>query len=117
MPRDYLAPHAPIYARDPASKQFLLDGALEGHVLVKNVNDALPLNSPKLLSLFGYDAVAPPGMDIAAPDNFLSVFTYGYEAMLTGYDGFLSSPSPVIAPNGTLIVGGKLFCQRLNDLS
>lgn len=107
MPIDYLAPHKPIYARDPASKPILLDGAIEGHVLVKNVNNSLPLKSPKLLSIFGYDAVAPPGMDIASPTNFLAPFTFGYESQL-GYNGFVSTgPSPAIAPNGTIISGGE----------
>lgn len=32
---------------------------MEGHVLVKNVKNALPLDAPNFLSLFGYDAIAP----------------------------------------------------------
>lgn len=31
---------------------------MEGHVLVKNAKDALPLRKPKILSLFGYDGHA-----------------------------------------------------------
>jgi beta-glucosidase len=109
MPLDYTAPHTPIYARDPASQPILLDGAIEGHVLVKNVNKTLPLKSPKLLSIFGYDAVAPPALDIGSPSNPLSVFAFGYEPELTDYVPFVSTgPSPAIAPNGTLISGGKL---------
>jgi beta-glucosidase len=49
--------HASIDARDPASQATLFQSAVEGHVLVKNTNQALPLRSPKVLSLFGYDAV------------------------------------------------------------
>ena len=109
MPLDYTAPHTPIYARDPASKPILLDGAMEGHVLVKNINSSLPLKSPKLLSIFGYDAVAPPALDIGAASNPLSVFAFGYEPELSGYVPFISTgPSPPTAPNGTLISGGKL---------
>jgi beta-glucosidase len=109
MPLDYTAPHTPVYARDPASKSILLDGALEGHVLVKNVNNTLPLKSPKLLSIFGYDAVAPLDMDIASPANFLAPFTYGYESQLN-YNGFMDvGPAPAFGPNGTLICGGELF--------
>lgn len=114
MPLDYTAPHTPIYARDPASKPILLDGALEGHVLVKNVNNSLPLKSPKLLSIFGYDAIAPPAMDIGGPGDFLAPFSFGYESQLN-YNGFVTTgPSPATAPNGTLIVGGKLssICNR-----
>ena len=107
MPQDYTAPHTPINGRDPASKSVLLDGALEGHVLVKNTNNSLPLKSPKLLSVFGYDAVSPPGMNIASPTDYLAPFTYGYESQLD-YNGFVSSgSSPAFAPNGTLFVGGK----------
>jgi beta-glucosidase len=107
MALDYTAPHTPVYARDPASKTVLLGGAMEGHVLVKNVNGSLPLKSPKLLSIFGYDAVAPPGMDIVGPSSFLAPYTLGYESQLN-YNGFLiPGPSPAFAPNGTLISGGK----------
>jgi len=49
-----------VDARDPAARSTIFQGAVEGHVLVKNVNNALPLNmTGKVLSLFGYDAVAP----------------------------------------------------------
>ena len=58
MPVDLSAPHKIVDARDPASKQVVFDGGVEGHVLVKNTG-SLPLNSPKLLSLFGYDAKSP----------------------------------------------------------
>jgi beta-glucosidase len=79
--------HAIVNARDPASKPIILDGAIEGHVLVKNANASLPLKSPKLLSIFGYDAVAPPGMDIGTPENFFAPFTLGFESELdcTGF--------------------------------
>ena len=111
MPLDYTAPHTPIYARDPASKTVLLDGAIEGHVLVKNINGSLPLKAPKLLSIFGYDAVAPPGMNILGPTSFLAPYTLGYESQLN-YNGFINvGPSPAFAPNGTLISGGK-FSSR-----
>jgi beta-glucosidase len=104
MPVDFTAPHSAVYARDPASKPTLLQGALEGHVLVKNTNKSLPLQKPKLLSIFGYDAVAPPAM--TAPTDFLSPFTFGYESQL-GFSAFVSSVSPPqIAQNGTIISGG-----------
>jgi beta-glucosidase len=114
MPLDYTAPHTPIYARDPASQSVLIQGAMEGHVLVKNVNNSLPLKSPKLLSIFGYDAAAPPAMDIASPDNFLAPFTFGYEPELN-YNGFVDTgPAPAFAPNGTMISGGKIWFQLRN---
>lgn len=51
-------PHEIIDARDPASEHTIFQGAVEGQVLVNNVNGALPLKKPKILSLFGYDATA-----------------------------------------------------------
>jgi beta-glucosidase len=108
MPLDYTAPHTPIYAQDPASKPILLDGALEGHVLVKNEN-ALPLKSPKLLSIFGYDAVAPLDMDIPGPSDLLDPFTYGYESLPDLNAFFTGGAAPAIAINGTIISGGKAF--------
>jgi beta-glucosidase len=59
MPADLLAPHELVDARDPESDKILLQGAIEGHVLVKNTDNALPLQKPKILSVFGYDAAAP----------------------------------------------------------
>lgn len=53
MPQDLNAPHKLVNAIDPASKRTLLQSAIEGHVLVKNINGALPLKKPLLLSLFG----------------------------------------------------------------
>lgn len=56
MPPDYFAPHPQVSGKSVTSKSVLYTGAQEGHVLVKNVNNALPLKSPKLLSFFGYAA-------------------------------------------------------------
>jgi beta-glucosidase len=103
MPLDYTEPHTPVYARDPASKSVLLQGAIEGHVLVKNVNNALPLKKPKLLSVFGYDAAAPPAMDV---NGFPWIF--GAESELITLPFITDGTPPQIAFNGTLISGGKL---------
>lgn len=81
MPVDLTAPHEIIDARDPASKSVLLNSALEGHVLVKNVNKALPLSKPKLLSVFGYDAAAPPTLNPSI-GGFTDKFSFGYEAQV-----------------------------------
>lgn len=51
IPLSLTAPHEFVNARDPASDSIILQGAIEGHVLVKNVNNALPLSKPKVLSL------------------------------------------------------------------
>ncbi|CZR61718.1 probable beta-glucosidase M [Phialocephala subalpina] len=60
LPKSLPAQHVFVDAKSPSSKQVLLDSAIEGHVLAKNTNGSLglPLKSPKLVSLFGYDAVA-----------------------------------------------------------
>jgi beta-glucosidase len=107
MPSIFYTPHPPVYARDPSSKEFLLDGALEGHVLVKNVNNALPLKSPKLLSVFGYDAPSPPEMNVGGPSDFIGgTWVFGYEPELD-YTPFVSGTAPPqIAANGTMISGG-----------
>jgi beta-glucosidase len=107
MPSEYYTPHPPVYARDPSSKTFLLDGALEGHVLVKNVNNALPLKSPKLLSIYGYDAPAPIEMNLGGPNDFLGgTFTYGFESVLDYLPFITSTALPQIAINGTIVSGG-----------
>lgn len=58
MPRDILQPHLIVDARERASKPLLLQGSIEGHVLVKNAG-SLPLPPQKMISIFDYDAKAP----------------------------------------------------------
>jgi beta-glucosidase len=105
MPASYYTPHQPVYARDPSSQPILLQGAIEGQVLVKNINNTLPLSKPKLISIFGYDAPAPPAMDIGGPNAFLGGgYGSGYEPV-ENFEAFLEVP-PQIAPNGTMVSGG-----------
>ncbi|EHK46741.1 glycoside hydrolase family 3 protein [Trichoderma atroviride IMI 206040] len=53
-------PHEQIDARDPASKPVILEGAIAGHVLVKNLNETLPFKQRlAMISVFGYDATVP----------------------------------------------------------
>ena len=59
MPADPLRPHTLVDARVEEASPVLMQSAIEGHVLVKNTNHALPLKKPKVLSLFGYDAIVP----------------------------------------------------------
>jgi beta-glucosidase len=109
MPINILAPHKAVNARKPFSKQVILDGAIEGHVLVKNVNNALPLTSPNLLSLFGYDAKAPDQND---PAPGFGSWVLGFESanVNEALPGFLGTPQVVpvsqVAINGTIISGG-----------
>lgn len=109
MPIDLLAPHKAVDARKPSSKQVILDGAIEGHVLVKNVKNALPLKSPKLLSLFGYDAKVP---DQNNPAPGFGSWVLGFESGNVGeaLPGFFGTPQVIpisqVAINGTIISGG-----------
>lgn len=54
-----------VDGRDPTSGPTIFQGAVEGQVLVKNSNNALPLSAPRALSTFGYDAGMPPKNDPA----------------------------------------------------
>lgn len=111
MPYDLSGPHNIVDARDPASRSTVYEGAIEGHVLVRNENNALPLKNPKLLAIFGYDAPAPP--QYMPNGNFLltNPFIIGYESAFnqlplafSGTEG--DWPSQLqIASNGTYSVG------------
>ncbi|KAB8076562.1 glycosyl hydrolase family 3 N terminal domain-containing protein [Aspergillus leporis] len=85
MPKDLYAPHEIIIGKSPDSKQILVQSAIEGHVMVKNTKNALPLQSPTLLSVFGYDA--KPRESLAYALEWLSY-------------------SPATQENHTLYVGG-----------
>ncbi|KAJ5664703.1 hypothetical protein N7462_011516 [Penicillium macrosclerotiorum] len=119
IPVSLLEPHAQVDARDPKSKSTILQGAVEGHVLVKNTNGALPLQTPKFLSLFGYDAI--PAALNTMDDVSFGGWAMGYSSELTYPNGtavnnatiqamFLSSANPNdrgpgVALNGTLFSG------------
>lgn len=105
MPFSFDVPHTPVNARDPASKPILLQGAIEGHVLVKNINKTLPLKKPQLLSIFGYDAIAPSQMNVPDTGEFLGPWVFGWDSQPVGNSWV--DPLPLIAINGTLISGGK----------
>ena len=120
MPADLLALHELVDARDPESDKVILQGAIEGHVLVKNTNNALPLQKPKIVSVFGYDAVTPARNTPTA--GLFKKWGFGLENTLTvpglGYFNdtylgrmFLSNepygvPVPGASYNGTVITGG-----------
>ncbi|KAH8845517.1 hypothetical protein MCOR27_009548 [Pyricularia oryzae] len=120
LPVSLTSPHQFVDARDPSSKKTIFQGAVEGHVLVKNVNKALPLRKPKFLSIFGYDAVAQKlntreragfslwGRGMAGAHRYAN----GSELTMDMYDWFFASSvaqheaGPEVAFNGTLITGG-----------
>ncbi|RAL13127.1 beta-glucosidase [Aspergillus homomorphus CBS 101889] len=120
IPVSLLEPHELVDARDPASKENIFQSAVEGHVLVKNTNGALPLSKPRFLSLFGYDAIAAsqntmddlswamwsmgwantqtyPNGSAVDPSMFMSMFLASADPSATG---------PGVALNGTMISGG-----------
>ncbi|OTB04213.1 glycoside hydrolase family 3 protein [Hypoxylon sp. CI-4A] len=86
MPARIDLPHERIEARVVTDRPILFDGAVEGHVLVKNTKDTLPLRKPSSLYLAGYSARAP---DQNSPS-----------------DPQLSFPPSPTADNGTIIGGG-----------
>lgn len=109
LPQILSSPHTIVDARNASFKQTLLDGAVEGHVLVKNINNALPLNKPRMLSIFGYSATQPGQYNVEGLGG--TVWTFGAEAadplaVIEGFAGNLTYPYPQIAPNGTLFCGG-----------
>lgn len=112
IPYNISKPHKFVNALNPDAKPTLYDGAVEGHVLVKNVKQALPLKSPKLLSVFGYDAVAPGQFMPNGQEFRKNPWTMGLEpAILQLADTFGSASVNDLhelqsALNGTLTVGG-----------
>ncbi|KAL1874818.1 hypothetical protein Daus18300_003359 [Diaporthe australafricana] len=109
LPQNLNKPHSIIDARNSSFKSTLFDGAVEGHVLVKNTKNALPFGKPRMLSLFGYSATQPGQYNIEPPGG--TVWTLGAEAadplsVLQGFLGNLTYPFDQIAPNGTLFCGG-----------
>ncbi|KAH1497278.1 hypothetical protein KXX52_001408 [Aspergillus fumigatus] len=120
IPVDLRKPHELTDARDAKSRSTIFQSAVEGHVLVKNTGNALPLHKPKFLSLFGYDGIAATGNTM---DNVtFGRWVFGLSNTLNYPNGsaidtkiqrdmFLSSydppaEGPGVALNGTLITGG-----------
>lgn len=93
---DLTLPHPLVEARDPGSKHNRLQQAIEAHVLVKNENGALPLRQPRILSIFGVDAVAPPINNPSAP------------LIASKYDYGLQSVNLTIAQAAPLLAGGTI---------
>ncbi|AEO63458.1 glycoside hydrolase family 3 protein [Thermothielavioides terrestris NRRL 8126] len=109
MAADITKPHRIVDARNSSFRSTLLDGAVEGHVLVKNVRNALPLKQPKMLSIFGYSAKNP---DVNDPTGGLSPWLYGAESFnYTEFGNAFFGESQdfghtAIAFNGTIYSGG-----------
>ncbi|KAH7378572.1 glycosyl hydrolase family 3 N terminal domain-containing protein [Cadophora sp. MPI-SDFR-AT-0126] len=108
VPYSILAPHIIVDARDPNAKSTLYTEAVEGHVLVKNAHNALPLGKPRLLQVFGYDAKVP---DRYNPNGQPLGWSVGGEStnateVLEFFQHGFTGPVPAIARYGTIISGG-----------
>ncbi|KAG6001553.1 hypothetical protein E4U21_004093 [Claviceps maximensis] len=99
MPKPVVGPHTVIEGRDPNDHSTILQGAIEGHVLVKNEKQTLPLRNLRTLSIFGYSANTPP-MWSAAEDVDGSWIT-GLAPVLGQ-----NQSHTVTAPKGTLFGAG-----------
>ncbi|KAG5926149.1 hypothetical protein E4U42_003588 [Claviceps africana] len=99
MPKLVTDSHTVFEGRDPKDRSTILQGAIEGHVLVKNEKHTLPLRNLKTLSIFGYSANTPPKW--TAAEDIEGSWTYGKAAVLG-----LNENQTAIAPLGTLFGGG-----------
>ncbi|KAI0537236.1 beta-glucosidase M [Xylaria digitata] len=108
---DLTKPHQIVDARNISSQKVLLDGAIEGHVLLKNSKNALPLHRPRMLSIFGYSARSPDQWNYKS-NGGVAAWTFGGESAYMGRDtnlgfaGVVDANFTQIAPNGTLFSGG-----------
>ncbi|KAJ6441434.1 putative beta-glucosidase precursor [Purpureocillium lavendulum] len=101
MPSNLFADHKKVDGRSPDSNAILLQGAIEGHVLVKNERQTLPLKAPRKISIFGYSANRP---ELAKP-----IEGDEYPAWLVGLApvwGLPNQDQTPIGPRGTLWGGG-----------
>ncbi|KAI0200809.1 glycoside hydrolase family 3 protein [Astrocystis sublimbata] len=96
-------PHEQIDARIPESRDIVMEGAIAGHVLVKN-KDALPFKkSPVMISVFGYDATSP------ATKNTDILFQLGYTSSPEMGQAVLGTERHFdqAARAGTVVTGGR----------
>ncbi|KAL4746336.1 putative beta-glucosidase M [Aspergillus terricola var. indicus] len=102
MPSSPSAAHQAVIATSQEAKPILLQAAIESHVLVKNTYGALPLKSPKLISVFGYDAYAPLTYDLSNNFDFSSTRVrsdlYKNGTLYVGGGSGLNSPAYIDAP-------------------
>ncbi|KAI3572444.1 glycoside hydrolase superfamily [Fusarium oxysporum f. sp. albedinis] len=113
MAADLSKPHRLVDARNASFRSILYQGAVEGHVLVKNVNSSLPLRAPKMLTIYGYSAKNPDqnGYSGLPGARGFSTWSFGLSSLADPYNalaalvGMASNP-PDIAANGTIVSGG-----------
>ncbi|CAN8101825.1 unnamed protein product [Discula destructiva] len=99
IPYDLTLPHDRVIGWNASFRDVVYQGAVEGHVLLKNANNTLPLKSPQLLSVFGYSAKTP---DSYGRTNLgFKVGRYSVAAL-----DITAAGGANIATNGTIITGG-----------
>ncbi|RCI12872.1 hypothetical protein L249_1082 [Ophiocordyceps polyrhachis-furcata BCC 54312] len=109
MPANVVKPHLLVEGREEGALPILLEGAIEGHVLVKNSKRTLPLKRPRMLSVFGYSAKSAD--DWGPSHDFIQLNTWMFGLSPLDPASRLASILPTakrspIARMGTLIGGG-----------
>lgn len=99
MPIDRAGNHTVVEGRDPADLPTILEGAVEGHVLVKNDKNTLPFKSPQAISIFGYSGVRPPQW--TAQTDVAGSWLVGLAPI-----NIAEIETALIGPRGTLSGGG-----------
>ncbi|KAI1092381.1 glycoside hydrolase family 3 protein [Rostrohypoxylon terebratum] len=96
-------PHQQVDARVPESKSVILEGAIAGHVLVKNEGSLPFRKNPVMLSVYGYDATVP---DTKNTDN---LFQLGYTSSPEMGQAVLGTERHFdqAARGGTIVTGGR----------
>jgi beta-glucosidase len=119
MPQDLSKPHAIVDARNSTFKSVLFDGAVEGHVLLKNKNNALPLKSPDMLSVFGYSAKAPDQNNVGSSSSpwTYAVESFNFTEFNSGFAAGQITEHTAIAINGTIISGGGSGAVAMSTIS
>jgi len=108
LPIDVSAPHNVVSSVTHGQRATVFQGAVEGIVLVKNVNETLPLRKPKVLSLFGYDAQAPSKNTPEGPNTKWSLGFQSVNVTDEEMQGLFIGigECPAAARLGTLFSGG-----------
>lgn len=112
--RTVTAAHQRVVGISHDSKNTILQGAIEGHVLVKNTKNALPLKNPLLISVVGWDAqVVPISPQIQVSQGPRYGATVNWTMYTAGGSG-LNDPATLISPFDALTQrqyasGGSLY--------
>lgn len=117
--RTVTAAHQRVIGTSRDSKSTILQGAIEGHVLVKNTKNALPLRNPLLITVVGWDAQV-----VSTSPQVQGFMSQQYTAavnwtMYTAGGSGLNDPATLISPFDALTqrqyaAGGSLYWDFQN---